>query len=173
MFALELRPGSRSQFGAANGQWARTNSPYNCAMAGGSSGGRRRRMIKTPESTCGTGRNAAAGIRRPRRNSHQGAHVVERRVEAGNAARFRATSHCTMKSARSRAVRGSSSRRRRISVVCPNGRDPTTRNGRAGNETVKKSPSTIRTLSCRPRRRWRSRSAHTGSISTATTSIRR
>jgi hypothetical protein len=62
MFVLGLSPGWRSQFGAAKGQWARTNSVYSGAMAGGSSGGLRRLMIRTPASTCGTGRNASAGI---------------------------------------------------------------------------------------------------------------
>ena len=137
----------RPETDGSNGQRVRTNSLYDRAMEGGSIGGLRGVMIRTPESTRGTGRKAEAGKCRPRRNSHQGTHVVERRVEGGNATRFRATAHWTMRSARSRVTRGSSNRRRRTSVVYPNGREPTTRNGSVGRRQDRKSPSTTRTLS--------------------------
>ena len=52
----------------------------------------------------GTGRNESAGRRRPTSNDHQGAHVVESRVVGGAAARLRATSHCTTRSARPQAT---------------------------------------------------------------------
>jgi hypothetical protein len=136
----------RPETDGSNGQRVRTNSLYDRAMEGGSIGGLRGVMIRTPESTRGTGRKAEAGTCRPRRNSHQGTHVVERRVEGGNATRFRATAHWTMRSARSRVTRGSSNRRRRTSVVYPNGREPTTRNGSVGRRKDRKSPSTTRTL---------------------------
>ena len=42
----------------------------------------------------------SAGIRRPKSKDHQGAQVVESRVVGGVAARFRATSHWTIRSAR-------------------------------------------------------------------------
>ncbi len=78
----------------------------------------------------------------------------------------------TIRSARSTAMYGVSRSRRRTSVVCRNGRDPITRNGRRlGRGKDRKSPSTTRTLSRNISRiRSRSRSAQTGSISMATTS---
>ena len=150
----------------SNGQWRCTNRAYGLAMLGGSSGGSRRVTTKTPASTRGIGRNSPAGMRCWRRNSHQGAHTVERRVEGGAAARFCATSHCTTRSGRTRGTHGSSRRRRKMSVVRPKGREPITRNGCDGSGKDRKSPSTTRT---RPSaiRRTRSRScpAHTGSAS--------
>jgi hypothetical protein len=104
-------------------------------MATGRSGRLRRAMISTPASTRGIGRNPVAGIRGPSRNSHHGAHVVDSIVEGGIAARLRATSHCTTTSARSSGTVGLSRRWRRMLVVCPNGRDPITLNGRVGRRT--------------------------------------
>jgi hypothetical protein len=127
-------------------------------------------MVSTPPSTRGTGRKLAAGIRRPGRNSHQGAQVVETKVAGGTAARLWATSHCTMRSARTKSCAGSSRRRRMMAVVDPNGGQATTRQGRSGRGQAKKSPWTIRSRPCPS---WRPspcrRSAQTGSASTATT----
>jgi len=96
------------------------------AMAGGRRGRARRVTTSTPASFRGTGRNSAAGIRRPRRNSYHGAHTVDSNVDGGTVARSQATSHCTITSARSRGTLGSSRRRRKMSVVRPKGTDPTT-----------------------------------------------
>ena len=96
-------------------------------------------MASSPASTRGTGRNSAAGRRRARCISHHGAQAVETRVTGGVAARLSATSHCTMTSARRMGIAGSSSRRRRMSVVRENCSDPKTRNGSRGRVTARKS----------------------------------
>jgi hypothetical protein len=77
-------------------------------MALGSRTGSRRTATKTPPSTFGTGRNWRAGIRGPSWNDHQGAQVVEIKVDGGVSARLRATSHCTIRSARLSGSEGSS-----------------------------------------------------------------
>jgi hypothetical protein len=129
----------------SKGQCDRTKAAHGVAISGGSIGRPRRVTTSTPASTCGTGRNSAAGILRPSWNSHHGAQTVESSVDGGTAARLQATSHWTMTWARLSGTLGSSRRRRRISVVAPKGRDPITRNGRVGRANVRKSASTTRT----------------------------
>ena len=63
---------------------------------------------------------------------HQGAHAVDSSVVGGTAARLRATSHWTSRSARRRPLFGSSSRWRSRDVVAPKGMEPIARNGRRG-----------------------------------------
>jgi hypothetical protein len=121
--------------------------------------------VKKAASTRGTGRNSIAGMRGPSCSSHHGAHSVDNNVVGGTIARLRATSHWTMRSARYRALEGSSSRRRRMSVVRPKGRDPTTRKGTVGNGTVRKSPFITRICRFVPMRsRNRPHQAESGSI---------
>jgi hypothetical protein len=66
--------------------------------------------------------------------------------------RFIATPHSTIRSARTNGVRGSSSSRRRRSVVRSNGRFATTLNGSRGSVIFAASASTTSTFDHRPRR---------------------
>src|SRR5580692_4491858 len=112
--------------------WRRTKEAKGPAMRGGRRGGSRRVTQSTAASTEGTGRNAVAGTRWTTSNDHHGAQAVDSSVDGGMRARLRATSHCTMRSARTRYEPGLSSRWRRIDVVAPNGSEPMTRYGRRG-----------------------------------------
>ena len=120
-------------------------------------GGTRRRFRRRP---------TAAGNWRMSRISHQGAHPSPSSVSAR--ARFSATSHCTIKAARSSAARGSSSSSRKSRVVSWNGTLETARNGTRGSGCANASPSTTSTDDSGPKRS-RSRTASKGSISCAIT----
>ncbi len=98
---------------------------------------------------------------RPRRGA-QGARWC-RRV-------FRATSRCTMRSARAGPRAGSSRSLPSSSVVSPNGGFATTRNGRRGRRSPRRSARMTRTASPSAATSAASRSAHTVSTSTAHTS---
>ncbi len=67
-------------------------------------------IVRSPASTCGTGRNCVAGTLGPSRKSHHGAHRVDSSVVGGELARFLAASHWMTKSTRRRCGLGSSRR---------------------------------------------------------------
>src|SRR5262245_22390666 len=147
--ARQLQPSWAAAYrrcGRVKGQFSLTKLAYEAAISSGSREGRLRTMLNTPASTRGTGRNERAGMRRLIWNSHQGAHTVERSVDGGSTARFRATSHWRIRSARVRRRVGSSRSRPRMEVVCPKGTDPTTRNGALGRLNERKSATRTCTL---------------------------
>ena len=109
---------------------------------------------------------AAAGSCRTSRISHHGAQPRPSSVRSP--ARFRATSHWTIRAARSSAPRGSSSSSRNSRVVSWKGTFETARNGKRGTGCSNASPSTTSTVDAGPKRR-RSRTASSASISCAIT----
>ena len=93
--------------------------------------GTRRVTRSKAASTDGTGRKAAAGMRRPTSKDHQGAQAADRRVDGGMTARFARHLPLDDEVGADEGEPGSSRRWRKIAVVVPNGSEPD-RRGTAG-----------------------------------------
>ena len=123
------------------------------AMWSGRRGGSRRVTRRTPASTDGTGRKESAGRRRPRLKDHQGAHAVESTCVGGVAARLRATSHCTTRSARRRPLARSSSRWRSRCRGGAEGQRADRPEGAARHAVAERASQHTTVMVVRPRRR--------------------
>lgn len=86
----------------------------------------------------------------PNWNVHHGAQDADRRVVGGVAARLRATSYWTIRSARKGPSAGLSNSLANRAVVNPKGEFDTTRYVSDGHSIVRKSRRTISTWSIRP-----------------------